>query len=80
MICPLAFLGLVRARRGDHLLLGLQDLSDAFGGHGSPHKEPLSPRRHRPTGRRSMPRVDMLKGMSYSLLFTVYGFAMTSPS
>lgn len=83
MICPLAFLGLVRARRGDHLSLGLQDLSDAFGA--ATDRLTRQPEHFRSAAQAQLWYEDrchawILKGMSYSLLFTVYGFAMTSPS
>lgn len=82
-ICPLAFFGLVRARRGDHLSLGLQDLSDAF-------RAALDRLTRQPEHLRSAAQAQIwyedrchawiLKGMYYSLIFTVYGLAMTSPS
>ena len=83
LICPLAYFGLVRARRGDHLSLGLQYLSDAF-------RAALDRLTPQPEYFRSAAEAQLwyedrchawiLKGMCYSLLFTVYGLAMTSPS
>ena len=83
LICPLAFFGLVRARRGDHLSLGMQDFSDAFCAVFD--RLTRQPEHFRSAAEAQLWYEDrchawILKGMSYSLLFTIYGFAMTTPS